>query len=433
MKKITLALVLLTFGVQAQDFPSPYCDMDDTSVEEITSVEFAGSSITNTDFTSILVDETATIAEVTQEETYTLTVEGNTIGNFENNIVAFIDWNQNEVLDDEGEIYEIGSLINTTGDDGTVVSMDITVPVDALEGPTRIRITKTYTDEDSVAIINPCAIEFDPFGQGANPSFGQALDFTLNIEANDAFPSPYCDIEDSPIEEITTVDFAESSITNTDFSSILVDQTATIAEVSLGETYTIMVGGNTYGDFQNKLVAFIDWNQNELLDDPNEIYEIGDLINSDGTDGTVVSMDISVPADALEGTTRIRITKTYEDPDSVAIINPCAIEFDPFGQGANPGIGQALDFTLEVGSLKVNDFDTSALSVYPIPAKDLLNVNYKTNINSVKVYNLLGQEVISQNKAAPQIQIDVSTLSAGAYIVKISTEEGLHNFKMVKQ
>ena len=433
MKKITLALILLTFGMQAQNFPNPYCDMDDTSVEEITTVDFAGTNITNTDFASILIDETDTVVEVTTEETYTLSVEGNTFGDFENNIVAFIDWNQNEILDDEGEIYEVGTLLNTTGDDGTSVSMEITVPADAVEGPTRIRITKTYTDDDSVALINPCAIEFDPFGMGANPGFGQALDFTIEIESNDAFPNPYCDMDDTSVEEITTVDFAGTNITNTDFASTLIDETATVVEVTTEETYTLTVGGNTFGDFENNIVAFIDWNQNEILDDEGEIYEIGTLLNTTGDDGTSVSMEITVPADAVEGPTRIRITKTYTDDDSVALINPCAIEFDPFGMGANPGFGQALDFTLEVGVLGVNKFDSNALTVYPVPTQDILNVKYKSEINSAKVYNLLGQEVAAQNNAASHLKLNLSALSAGTYIVKLFTEEGQHNFRIVKK
>ncbi|MDT0293728.1 T9SS type A sorting domain-containing protein [Mesonia ostreae] len=251
------------------------------------------------------------------------------------------------------------------------------------------------------------------------------------MQAQD-FPNPYCDLDDTSVEEITSVAFAGSNMTNTDLTSILVDETAVVSEVTIGETYTLAVKGNTYGDFQNKIVAFIDWNQNEILDDANEIYEVGSLINSTGDDDISVSMDITVPADALEGPTRIRITKTYEDADSVAIINPCAIEFDPFGMGANPGFGQALDFTLNVGVLNVNHFDAKALIVYPVPTQDILHIEYKSEINSVKVYNLLGQEVLRSNMSASRVKLSLSTLSAGSYVVKISTEEGQHNFRVVK-
>ncbi|MDN6310561.1 MAG: T9SS type A sorting domain-containing protein [Flavobacteriaceae bacterium] len=439
MKKITLALALFTFGVQAQNFPSPYCDIDDgTTVEEITSVEFAETSITNTDASSILIDETSTTANVAIGETYTITVEGNTNGNSDNNIVAFIDWNQNEVLDDANEIYEVGTLTNSDGEDGTSVSLEITVPADAELGTTRIRITKTYTDDDSIALIDPCAIEMDLQGMGAFLSYGQALDFTLDIEeSNDgAFPSPYCDIDDdgTTTEEITAIEFAETSITNTtDAISILIDETSTVADVAVGETYTITVEGNTYGDFDNNIVAFIDWNQNGILDDANEIYEVGTLTNSDGEDGTSVSLEITVPADAELGTTRIRVTKTYTDADSIAEINPCAIEMDIQGMGAYPGYGQAIDFTLDIGTLGAESFDKNALSAYPVPTQDILNIEYKSVLNAVKIYNNLGQEVFAQNTDATELQLDLSTLTPGAYIVKLFAEKGQHSLRIIKQ
>jgi hypothetical protein len=180
-------------------------------------------------------------------------------------------------------------------------------------------------------------------------------------------------------------------------------------------------------------VAFIDWNQNAILDDADEIYEIGTITNSTGSDGTSVSMDITVPLDAVMGTTRIRITKTYQDADSPAEINPCGIQFNPFGQGIFPGFGQALDFTLTIAPLSVNTFEVNALSVYPIPTKDVLNINYRSALNAVKIYNLLGQEVYAKNTASASLQLNISTLAVGTYIVKLMTEEGQHNFKILKQ
>ncbi|WP_431135632.1 T9SS type A sorting domain-containing protein [Psychroserpens mesophilus] len=447
MKKITLLLALLTLGVvQAQTFPSPYCVVDptDTIIEEITTVTFAGTTITNSDLSSISVDETATVVTVNQEETYTLEVAGNTYDTggaaFDNDIVAFIDWNQNDILDDDGEVYEIGTITGSTGSDGTFVSMDITVPTDAVLGTTRIRITKTYQDPDSPAEIDPCGILFNPFGFGPFGGYGQALDFTLEVEEAFVFPSPYCVVDptDTIIEEITTVTFAGTTITNTDLSTISVDETATVVTVNQEETYTLEVAGNTYDTggaaFDNDIVAFIDWNQNDILDDDGEVYEIGTITGSTGSDGTFVSMDITVPTDAVLGTTRIRITKTYQDPDSPAEIDPCGILFNPFGFGPFGGYGQALDFTLEIDApLSLAQFELNALSVYPVPTKDILNINYKSALNGVKIYNLVGQEVFAKQTDSENIQLDLSSLTTGTYLVKLVSREAMHTFKIIKQ
>ncbi len=227
--------------------------------------------------------------------------------------------------------------------------------------------------------------------------------------------------------------FGETSITNANLTAILVNQTASIANVVPGETYTITVKGNTNGDFDNDIVAFIDWNHNNILDNEGEIYEVGTISNSTGSDAVNATMSITIPADAVTGSTRIRITKIYTDEDSPAFINPCAIEMDAFGMGAFPGYGQALDFTLQIGTLATVNFDVNTLKIYPVPTKDILNIEYKSVLNSVKIYNFLGQEVYVKNLNSTNAQLDLSALASGSYIVKLSTDQAQHSFKIVKQ
>lgn len=258
---------------------------------------------------------------------------------------------------------------------------------------------------------------------------------TYGIQAQ-IFPSPYCSITDAAevtVEEITTISFAGTTINNTDITGVLIDETSTIVNIALTETYILEVAGNTYGPFDTDVVAFIDWNQNDILDDAGEIYEIGTLFNTEGTDGVSVLLNITVPADALLGETRIRLTKTYTDEDSLAQINPCGIEFDAFGMGIFPSFGQALDFTLNISALSVETFEKGALSVYPIPMVDVLHIHYKSTIQAVEIYNLLGQNVISQNTASSQLKLDVSALAIGVYILKISSENSTQTLQIIKE
>src|SRR5690554_1804087 len=287
-------------------------------------------------------DFTAISTEVDAGETYEITLKGNTSGSYTNYFTVFVDWNENGVLDDTNEMYEIGSIYNSTGVDDESIVGDILVPADATPGNKRMRIIKNFNSSPT----NPCG----------SYSFGQIEDYTVVVagEPGDTFPFPYCDITNiaaTDVEEITKVEFAGTTIINDDFTSILVDKTDVIVEVEQSETYTISVEGNTHStgfDFDNNIVAFIDWNQNGILDDAGEVYEVGNISGSDGNDGVAATMDITVPADAVLGQTRIRITKTYWDEDSDPLINPCAIEFDPWGMGNYPSYGQALDFTLEI-------------------------------------------------------------------------------------
>lgn len=256
----------------------------------------------------------------------------------------------------------------------------------------------------------------------------------FSIYAQD-FPDPYCDIDDeeTTTEEITLIEFAETEITNTDSTEILIDQTASEADLSPGETYTLTVKGDTKGEFDNDIVAFIDWNQNDALDDEGEVYEVGTLTDSDGQDDVSVSTDITVPEDAENGATRIRITKTYTDEESVAEINPCAIEMDAFGMGAYPGFGQAIDFTLNINDLGTNSFDTDQLTLSPNPTTDYLNIAYESTIKTINIYSLSGQKIYSQDIEQSKEQIDVSQFNNDVYLIELITENGQHTTKFIKK
>lgn len=259
------------------------------------------------------------------------------------------------------------------------------------------------------------------------------LFLTIGMQAQ-TFPEPYCNISSSgtTTEEITSVIFGDAIITNTDFGSILINKTAEGLAIVPGSSYTLSVQGNTKGNFENKIVAFIDWNQNDILDDEGEVYEVGSITNSTGNDGQMATMLINAPLDQQSGTRRIRIAKTFTDEDSPAIINPCAIEMDAFGMGNFPGFGQALDFTIFFVELGMGNFDLNALSVYPVPTSDILNISYKSAIDNVKIYNLLGQEVLSKYLNLANAQVDISSLASGNYIVRLFSAEKQHNFKIVK-
>ncbi len=259
--------------------------------------------------------------------------------------------------------------------------------------------------------------------------------FTLAVNAQ-TFPAPYCTISDPDdvgVEEITTVNFSGATITNSNDVDVLVNYTATLVPVAPGQIYTLQVYGNTYGDFDTDVVAFIDWNNNGVLNDPGEIYEVGTLTDTDGTDGVFVSMPITVPATATIGTTRVRITKVYTDPDAVAVIDPCAISFDILDFGVFPSYGQALDFNLNVSTLGTSTFDPKALSIYPVPAKDKVTIAYKSAIGTVQVYNQMGQEVYANRNIGSEIDLDVSNYATGVYFIKLFNETASQTFRIIKE
>ncbi|MNY01420.1 Beta-agarase D precursor [compost metagenome] len=76
----------------------------------------------------------------------------------------------------------------------------------------------------------------------------------------------------------------------------------------------------------------------------------------------------------------------------------------------------------EFSILAVSDSKNEAVSIYPNPVKDILNVKTASKIKTHKVYNLSGQ--IVNAKLISDKTIDFSRLEKGIYVVEILLENG---------
>jgi hypothetical protein len=90
------------------------------------------------------------------------------------------------------------------------------------------------------------------------------------------------------------------------------------------------------------------------------------------------------------------------------------------------------DFKIDT-VLGTSNFNDQAFNFYPNPVKDILNLNYSKDITNVAVYNLLGQQVVTKNVNSNQSQIDMSHLTSGTYMVKITSNEQVKTIKVIKQ
>lgn len=91
-------------------------------------------------------------------------------------------------------------------------------------------------------------------------------------------------------------------------------------------------------------------------------------------------------------------------------------------------------YTTTVAALSSQDFDFGDyFTLYPNPAKEVLNIQTKQDvaINSVEIYNQLGQIVMATTNVVNSV--DVANLATGTYFVKVNTEKGSANAKFVKE
>ena len=186
--KTAFAIVAAGGGLLASGaafaFPEPYCVTGYATIEPITSVAVDG--ITQTSGASVggtPADEdfTAVMGQMAPGAAYPITVQGNSDGNFNNVYAVYIDWDHSGTWE-APESYLIGTILNSTGADGKTASTVINVPGDALIGTTRMRVAKKYiaTPTNSIADSPAC--------NTPGSTFGQAEDYTINVDPNASVP-----------------------------------------------------------------------------------------------------------------------------------------------------------------------------------------------------------------------------------------------------
>ena len=91
-------------------------------------------------------------------------------------------------------------------------------------------------------------------------------------------------------------------------------------------------------------------------------------------------------------------------------------------------------FTKLDTNLAVNENSGNSVSFYPNPVKDVLNISSKSDIDHVIVYSSTGQLQMQQKATGKSIQLNLSKLSAGMYIMKI-TDKSLktQTIKVIKK
>lgn len=73
----------------------------------------------------------------------------------------------------------------------------------------------------------------------------------------------------------------------------------------------------------------------------------------------------------------------------------------------------------------------TSITLYPNPATNELNVQTESPINSLSIFNLLGQKVLEQKDQIPQINI--SQLTPGIYLLSVELNEKQYRLKFIKQ
>ena len=94
--------------------------------------------------------------------------------------------------------------------------------------------------------------------------------------------------------------------------------------------------------------------------------------------------------------------------------------------------GAVTDIVIDGTNLGVSDNSIAGFSYYPNPTTGVLNLKSVDNIEHVSLYNLLGQRVLDSRVGAAATQLDLSGLSAGSYLMKVTVNGQTGTYKLLK-
>jgi hypothetical protein len=150
----------------------------------------------------------------------------------------------------------------------------------------------------------------------------------------------------------------------------------------------------------------------------NGQFESNELVYDQGAASVgPVSGTFTVPANTVEGLSRIRVQMAYQGFGASALPNNCG----------SYQSGETEDYcvTIKAANVSIENFEQVLVSMHPNPTSGTLNiVSNAGSALSIQVMSLSGQVVAKHNMNGASLAIDLSALSDGVYMVYALTEAG---------
>ncbi len=89
------------------------------------------------------------------------------------------------------------------------------------------------------------------------------------------------------------------------------------------------------------------------------------------------------------------------------------------------------DFKVEAVTLSIADASFNDFNYYVNNSQ--LNLTASTALENVKLFNLLGQEVVSQKLSNSNETVNIASLDTGIYVAKVSIDGSTKSFKIIKK
>jgi hypothetical protein len=452
-------------------FATPcYCDSVPTSVDGIgiSNVLLGTTNVVNSDAT--YTDNTATVIDFAQSITANVQITFETGYTYDTNI--WIDFNNDYDFEDAGELVKTG--VASTNAIPTTLNASFIMPATAPLGQHRMRIGTADTGQ---FVPDPCYSGF----------YGATIDYTVNIITASCVPPaatavivPACGSNQYSVD-VTVTALGNGTPTISDGTTtwpVTATGVVTVGPYTSGSLVTLnLLHGSdslcnlSLGDFiytcppanddcaNATVIASLPYTftQNDAVASTNNAGFITACTNGmndglwykfigNGGDITVTATPTGTSFDpqlgvytgtcgtlTCVGTVDVGLggdSETYTITGSV-LGTTYYVNIGHYSGFTNNPEG---NFDINVTTtLAVDTFGTNGFSAYPNPVKNILNISNSTEISKVQVVNLLGQEMIVKSMNETQGQLDMSQLSAGTYLVKVTSDNQVKTIKVVKE
>lgn len=475
----------------------------------ITRFEVNGTGYnTDPDSSVFYEDMTDKVFNLQAGQTYNVKIKGkNRVDYAPDTYTLFIDWNQNGILDESNEMISEGYVFGSTGVDDKFTQFPLTIPQNAVNGNTRIRVLKMesasqysmfwpigasgyyynsgqaedYTFNISGGIADPgcdftcpsdinvntlpgedtVKVNYDlPFNCGTNGSSSCIIDYPGNnfenwmpvsnfdVVANDfvvpagktlkidkvsphlvrfsygATVSFYKDNNGKPGELITS--FETPAIESQNVIGDTSDGTAyetviklpQVLELTSGKYWVALnmqgplISWETKSSLSNGTTAFTtangqDWTAKEGFD---SVFKIGYVCET-AQPQVILVQGLDSGSDFPEGNNVVMHNLVYEG----VVIDTCI-------------------FNIEVKKiLATGEVSQQQILYYPNPVKDMLNLSYTKEIQSVEIFDLSGKQVLRRDLKSKYAAIDLSKLPSGSYILNAKISGEIKSIKILKK
>ncbi|MEL6843641.1 MAG: T9SS type A sorting domain-containing protein, partial [Bacteroidota bacterium] len=146
---------------------------------------------------------------------------------------------------------------------------------------------------------------------------------------------------------------------------------------------------------------------------------------------TTVAMDwetlVFDLSNVVMGTPAFDANETYEK----------ASIFFNFGKtGAEAGSDTTFywdDVAFGDGSVGIEDLYELGLNYYPNPVQQNLTISAARNIEAVTVFNSVGQMLKQESTNAQRVELDLSDLAPGVYLLRTQIGEKVGTFRVIKE